>query len=149
MLQLSLDFNQTEYAAGDPIQATLTLLNSGPAAERVNARLALNVPFALPRYREVSLAVTGPAGEALPFMAKVNVGAAQDKHFKLLAPGESAQHTYSLRDYYQIKAPGAYTVTATYENQAEPTPAESTPAEDSRRAWKGELKSGPASFTVV
>lgn len=143
MLQLSVDFDQDTYQPGDPVQGTFTLRNTGPEPVLVNGRLALNAAFAPPRYREVALTGTDPGGRPLQFVAKVNLGGAQDKHFKLLQPGEAVQHHYALRDYYRLAEAGTYSVQATYQNQAEPSQA------NGHAAWKGELKSDPATFTLL
>ena len=142
MPELSVAFDKTEYRPGDPIQVTFTLRNTEQTPVLVNGRLALNAPFAPPRYREVALTITAPSGQPLPFMAKLNLGGAQDKHFKLLQPGETVQHSYALRDYYRFDQPGAYTAEASYQNQAEPSQA------GSLQPWKGELSAEPVSFTL-
>ncbi len=137
MLDLTLQFDQRTYAAQAEILATMRLTNTGSQPELVNARLAFNSPGMPPVFREVHLAFTEATSPA-PWVVMIRIGEPEDVDFKTLAPGQSAEHTYNLRQYYNLK-PGHYTVQATYENEADPSTGS---------AWKGSLNSKPVSFEL-
>ena len=140
MLELTFSLDQADIAAGTPVMARVTLRNNGPEPALVNGRLALNTPFAPLPFRDVSLTVTGPSGDGLDFLPKVNIGTPRDSYFRSLAPGDVVERTYALQDYYSFDQPGRYSIQATYQNQADPTTGQP--------AWKGEVTSNVASLVV-
>ncbi len=142
MLELTLNLNKAQFAAGEPITGRITLRNAGSDAVKVNGRLALNTPYAPEEMREIAFALSDPSGAPLDFQAKVNIGAPRDNQFKTLAPGEAIERSYNLAAYYDLAKPGTYAVQAVYQNQSEPESANGT------NVWKGEVKSLVARFTV-
>lgn len=143
MLELNLSFSQDTYQPDERVEGRFTLRNAGEAPAVVNARLVLNSPFAPAPYRDLALTVSGPGGETLPFLARINVGDPADKHFRLLQPGESVSGSYPLNEYYELQQPGTYRVQATYHNQAEPSRLNGHPV------WTGEVQSNAATFTLL
>lgn len=142
MLELSLSFNQDTYRPNEPVEGKFTLRNTGPEPALVNARLGINSPYAPDEFRELALDITGPAGQPLDFMARVNVGNPEDQDFKVLQAGASVEHTYTINYFFELVEPGAYQVRATYQNQSEPSQA------NGHQAWKGEVQSNPATLTI-
>jgi len=142
MLELNLSFSQDTFQSDERVEGRVTLRNAGDAPTVVNTRLALNSPYAPVPYRDLALSVSGPGGEALPFMARINVGDPADKHFRLLQPGESVSGTYPISEYYELQQPGTYQVQATYQNQAEPSRLNGHPV------WTGAVQSNTATFTL-
>ncbi len=142
MLNLSLSLSKDTFRPDEPVEGTFTLRNAGAEPALVNARLGINTPHAPQEFRELALNVTGPAGQPLDFMARVNVGDPEDQDFKLLQPGESVESTYALSDYFLLEQPGAYQVHATYQNRSDPSHA------NGHAAWKGEVTSNPVTFTL-
>ena len=142
MLDLTLSFNQATSRPNEPIEGHFTLRNAGDQAALVNKRLVLNSPYAPGEFRDLTVDVSGPEGKRLDFSARVNVGFPEDQDFKVLQPGESVAGTYELDGYFPLDQPGAYQAQATYHNQSEPSQA------NGRTAWKGDVKSNTATFSV-
>lgn len=140
MLQLALNLDNPTYTVNNSISGKLILKNVGEDAVVVNSRLAINKAFAPALFREVSLVVTDPSGATAEFASKVNIGEPKKNDFKELAPGELAERAFDIDLYYVLEQPGDYSVQAVYNNQADPG--------DGRMAWKGELKSNVATFTL-
>jgi len=142
MLELTLDFNQTKFAPGEPINGVVRLRNVGPEPIPVNGRLAINTPYAPEEMRDIAFTVSGPAGANLDFQIKVNVGEPAESDFKTLQPGEVIEKRYDLARYYELVQPGTYSVRAEYQNQAESQPRHGPPA------WRGSLESPVRQFII-
>lgn len=140
MLNLALNLNQDKFSAGQSISGKLALLNTGAEPLLVNSRLVINKSFAPEPYREVYFILTDPAGDPVEFMLKINVGDPRAEDFMELAPGETAEREFDLDTYYMLERPGAYSLQAVYENQAEPG--------DGRGAWTGKVESDPVEFVL-
>ena len=141
MLTLELDLDQDIYQPGAPVTVDLTLANTGPDPALVKSRLALNAPLVPAAFRDIAFVVTDPAGSALAFNARVNVGLPKAKDFKDLAAGEIIVREYAIDQFYTLAGPGRYTVQAVYQNQSDPP--------DGRAAWQGELRSNLIAFEVA
>jgi hypothetical protein len=142
MLDLNLNFAKDSYRAGEPVEGTFTLRNSGAEPALVNARLGINSPYVPAQFRDLTVNVVAPSGDPLAFVARVNMGSPADQDFKLLQPGESVHGTFAINDFFELEQPGAYQVQATYHNQSEPSHV------NGHAVWKGELKSNPATITI-
>jgi hypothetical protein len=141
MLTLELAMVEGRYAPQVPVLASLALGNTGPDAPVVKTRLAINSPLAPAAFRDVSFVVTGPAGVALPFEARVNAGLLKSKHFAGLAVGETVVREYAIESFCVLSQPGRYTLQALYQNQDDPP--------DGRVAWEGELWSNVVAFEIM
>ncbi len=118
-LTFSLVFEKQEHKPSEPIEVRFKLQNRGKKTLTVNTRFKLGSPQAAPDQREVFLEARSPSGAVLP--AKFpdgETGLPKSEYFQLLEPGAEAisERKWDVRDYFDFKEPGAYTLTATYEN---------------------------------
>lgn len=137
---LLISLEELHYGPDQPVPLAVTLLNPGDSAVFVNARLALNTPFAPALFREVTLQIARTGAEALPFDARINIGAPREGDFRLLLPGEQVEKRYQLRNYYDLQ-PGTYSVQAVYQNRQGFEQGDA-------RAWQGEIVSDAITFTI-
>lgn len=140
MLSLSISLPRASFGPAEQIELTAVLANTGSAPLLVNGRLALNDPTAPAAFRELALRISRAGGAALPFDARINLGAPREGNFRLLEPGQQVERSYELRNYYGL-TPGSYTVEAVYENRQEF-------AREGQRAWQGEVGAHAITFEV-
>ena len=139
-IQLTLTTDRQLYHQGGPITVTLLLTNTGSDELLVNARMAHNRNDAPAPFRDVTFAIVGPSGARVTTDARIDVGFPVDGDFMYLDPGDSVERVYSqISGLYAIQTPGVYAIQAVYQNQANPT---------SGAAWKGEVSSNVATFTL-
>jgi len=138
MLTLTLKPTQPTYDSQAPVRLTIALSNSSDQSLIVNKRLALNSPFAPAKFRELKLMITSSTGSDVVFGAKVNLGFPLEKDFKPLAPAETVERQFDLRQYFDLNL-GRYTIKAVYQNQSDPEGGE---------AWKGEVESEPVAIVI-
>jgi hypothetical protein len=140
MLKFTLSLDKNTYRIGEPIQASLKLTNIGSDPIIVNRRLILNVSFAPPETRDCYLFIMGPHGQLIDFNSSVQVAQLKSNDFVILGSNAMIQRTYAnLLDFYDIAEPGKYSIQAVYVNQMDP---------DSRKAWKGTLRSNIVYFLI-
>ena len=105
----------------------------------INNRFLVNRPTGP---HEVSLQVIGPDLKQVPFESKINAGVTSNKYI-VLHPGNTETDTYLLTEDFSLYKPGAYSVTAYYENtQSQAGPAFKQPA------WMGTLISNKVVFKI-
>jgi hypothetical protein len=111
-LQLRLDDHASRV--GEPLRATVELVNAGDEPLLVNGRLALNAATAPRGMREVWFEVKGPGEQPRAFQAKVKIGPPQPGDAVELAAGASLSGAWNLAEYFDLGQPGAYWIRANY-----------------------------------
>ncbi len=108
----------------DGAVADFTLRNVGGGRVWVNARLHMNGYTPPDPFQEISLAVTGPAGAAVPWSCRLRVRLADARDYRTLEPGEEVRVTDPMFGRcYPLARPGTYRVVATYrDGSREPPP---------------------------
>lgn len=118
-MQLSISFDKEEYEQNDPINMNFILKNVSKDPIYVNKRFHIGSPESPKEDKEMSLAVTSPKGEELPYKPSAyKLGLPKSDYFVLLNPGEdvTSDRKKNLKGYFEMKEPGEYKVTATYQN---------------------------------
>lgn len=132
-LVLELSIEQREYQLGEPIIATLSLVNVSDDRVLVKKRLAVKNLAALVETVDVYFLVEEQYQGMVSFIGRVNPPFVGDENFAYLEAGEEYSVTYNLASLYDLSRPGDYLVMAIYQNSNNPSYSES--------AWRGEIKS--------
>lgn len=142
-LKFSISLDKTEYKKSEQIYVDFTLKNEGRKPVYVNKRFYVNSKDSPKEKKEVYFIVTGPSGEKLLYRRTYDTGFPKTDYFVLLKRGEKAvsERKKSLKIYFDIKKLGTYTITAVYKNVYG--------KEIGVDAFKGELKSAPATIKVI
>src|SRR5262249_37360966 len=72
---------RAEFKGGQPVEREAVLKTPSDKPLWVNKRLLLNSRFVPAPYREISLSVTGPAGEEVRFACKIRVAEAKAEDY--------------------------------------------------------------------
>ena len=117
-LELSVFFDKNEYKPGEAIYINFKLKNTSNKPIYVNKRFFVNSESSEPEDKEVFLQITGPSGEKLPCKASYDTGFPKTDYFVLLEPKEevTSERKKNLKAYFDLKAPGEYSVIAIYQN---------------------------------
>lgn len=115
---LTIATDKSDYGPTEPITVSLTLKNTGAAPVYVNKRFYMSAEEMPKNQRDVYFVVTSPSGEKLPCKFAYPTGYPKTDYFESLGPGKeaSAEYKRNLRGFFDFKEPGAYTITAYYEN---------------------------------
>jgi hypothetical protein len=97
-------------APSDQVMIRIILRNRAAKARYFNARF--NVA---PLRGEVTPTVLDPSGTDVPFNSRIKMAPPLSIDFVLLQPDEVVQGGFPLRYYYNLKTPGTYVVSATYQ----------------------------------
>ncbi|HLG18044.1 MAG TPA: hypothetical protein VJH03_26620 [Blastocatellia bacterium] len=138
-LRLTLQLEETQYSAGEPIIARVLIENLSPTDVVINRRLLVNRPIGP---HEIFFQITGPDGKLVPFEARIRESF-ESREFMTLETKQIFGRLYNLARSHTFETPGEYTVTAFYENKQDAPPALKLPP-----AWKGRLKSTPVKFSI-
>jgi len=141
-LELSVSVPTDRYLPGDVVPVTISLKNIGDQPRVVNTFWVPDFGSTPEKWGAIELVFNGPSGRLRSAATNIDPLITDlDAFFKVLAPGEAYTVTYldlySLAPFYE---PGDYTLRAIYRNQFDPG--------DGRVAWKGELISNRASFSI-
>jgi hypothetical protein len=139
-LSLTLNFARARYPAGEPVTATVTLVNAGAGPVLVNPRLASNFSFAPAAFRDLVFVIRHSSGKPGEFRYRVKLYLPKAPDFIVLAAGESVAREVNLTQAYGLGPVGEYAVYAIYQNQSDPG--------DGRTAWKGEVRSNEGTLTL-
>src|SRR5262245_38461167 len=120
MLQVTLSLAKETYATEEAIPGKITITNNGDSAALINGRLAINSPFAPEEFCDVYFTITNLEGKEEFFGSRINIGEPEAKDFKELAAGQTVDLSFNLRNFYNLKTPGGYSVQATYQNVSDP-----------------------------
>jgi hypothetical protein len=141
-LELQLCVSKESYAAGEPIEATVTLKNRSDAPLTINKRMGID-PCGMPEgYWELRFEIAYPPGSPDYPVRPVNRGMPDAEDFALLSPGEEMTWSYTVSEWYSVVFPGDYEVKAVYSN----------PVDGSAfglSAWVGEIVSDVVHLTVT
>lgn len=142
VLSLTLSLDSSVYHSGEPIMASLTIMNIGEEDLVVKKRMIVNHFFAPEPYRDIAFMIFTSSGEDAPYMLRPNTDPPSLEDFITLSPGGVIEGTFELQRFYLIDEMemGDYSVTAFYINQFDPG--------DGTIAWKGELESNQVDFTL-
>lgn len=133
-LSLSLEPGDRLGSLDSPeVPVTVRLANAGEHRALVNTRLLLNHPTSP---HELTFLVLGPDAAARPFRGLVRASA-ESREWKALDPGRSAIATFDLAEWFDLSAPGGYSVQAVYENRQDAPPG----SPEGLSAWKGTVAS--------
>jgi hypothetical protein len=151
ILKLTLRLEQQELHVGEPVIATVTMVNIGKQSVVVNSRMSINLPPLPSPLRELAFKITLPTGESYYPDVVIDAGALYSTHFLELKPGESFEKIVHLNSYgYQFIKAGVYVIVANYQNTIDPKDAiNSKGNDDNRIAWKGELDSNAVELTIL
>lgn len=119
---VALPAHQTAKLDAD-VHIQLSLSNVGQAPLWLNTRMLLNNGAAQALFRELWLEVTDPAGQPLPFVAKIRAGEAQPTHYQRMEPGEKREVDVLLSRYFPLRTPGRYRIVAHYQDGCRQAPA--------------------------
>lgn len=118
-----LELSGPAAASRTAVTVQLLLRNDGEAQLWANQRLVVNAEHAPAEARDVWLEVVDASGRKLAFQEKVRAGAADAKHYRALAKGQSKQIAIDLSRYFDFDKPGTYEVTAYYHDGNPKPPA--------------------------
>lgn len=119
ILQFLISFDKKEYELKDPININFELKNNGSESIYVNKRFYVGEEGSDPGNKEVSFQVKRDSGEKLIYKASPRtIGFPKTDYFVLLEPKQSvsSERKKNLSAYFDLKTPGKYKVTATYQN---------------------------------
>jgi hypothetical protein len=104
---------RNHYAAGRPVDITITVTNLFDTPQLLNCRMLVNHKR-LPG--EISFTVTGPDGKRRDFQRLVSALELRDQDFQLLARGMCIQRSVDLADFFDMHKKGTYKVQVFYRN---------------------------------
>lgn len=110
--------DKNEYAAEEPINLTFVLKNKGKSPGYANKRFYFGSEEAPKNQKEVYAIIASPSGQKLPYKFPYETGYPKSDYFVLLEAGQEIKSEYprNLRGNFEFTEPGAYTVTAFYQN---------------------------------
>ncbi|GEM_PF-3100106 len=103
------------FGRGELIPLTMRLQNASPRPVIVNKRFEVNDRKAAHAFREVFLRISGPDGRSVRFRLDIMIGFPGAEEFVELPPGGSVESTSDLTSRFALDQPGAYKLTAVYE----------------------------------
>jgi hypothetical protein len=142
---LDLKLASPKLKLGQEINFTVQLKNTSSQNLWVNERMLLNSNHSPTMMREIWVDVVGPDGEPIPFSSRVNAGEAEASDFHVLKPGEVVSKQNNLANYFQLKKPGVYQITAHYHDGTEEIPK----APDGAPHLGEQLNSGSEKFELL
>jgi len=145
LLILYLTLNKEYYSSEEAIVATVRLTNKGNSSVIVKDRM---LPGTMPEdkrnidmLRDIRFYITSPSDEEILFGWRYEAPLLTSKDFISLAPGESIQNVFYLKEGYIFQNEyGIYQIYLVYYNYYDPSQFTS--------AWKGELTSKIVKFEI-
>jgi hypothetical protein len=139
MLKFTFELDKKVYQDSDAIKGRFALTNTGNTPILINKLLVLNRAFELDENRQVHLIIHNAQGDNFGFAGSIRMREIEDSDFAELAPGQSIERVYDLKDYYLLPAAGQYTIQAVYQNSLDPS---------NGSAWKGKQESETFTFEI-
>ena len=117
-LKFSISLDKAEYKKAERIYIKFELKNDSKKSVYVNKRFHINTEDSPEKEKEVYLIVTDPDGEKLSCKNAYDTGLPKTDYFVSLKRGEKvvSERRKNLKNHFDIKEPGTYTVTAVYKN---------------------------------
>jgi hypothetical protein len=139
-IQLQVVTAKEHYQQDEPIIIRVSLWNFGEDPLVFNSRLALGGEDGP---GEISLKIVGPSGQAMPFQARVNIGAPEQEDFAWVLPWNSIGRQYEFEPLaeFDFRKKGKYELVARYANRQKGE-------EWNNQAWVGNLTSNTITFEV-
>jgi len=140
-LELQLEISDTNFSVQDKISVALILKNQSGTPVTVNKRMSINPEDMPDKLWEVRFDIVFPPGEREIRGSLINRGRPGQDDFMTIQPGGEVRQSYTLTDWYWMRLPGTYEITAVYHNVVDGS-------QFGLSAWTGEITSNSVSLTV-
>jgi hypothetical protein len=140
--KIELKLLKNTYSVGESVEVLLVLKNRSDVPLTVNKRMGFNPGYMAEGDWEVKFNITFPPGKRLLIDTLINPENLEKEDFTTLPPARELSKSVILTDYYWMKLPGTYSVTATYHNTEDGSKFGFT-------AWMGDIISNSVTFNVT